>query len=148
MRQVLLIFGFIAIAGNCYSQNEKTKTEVNQTIIHLFDGIAALDMNKIQQHTTRDIILLEDGVVWNMDSIVNIVNMFKSTEFTRTNKIDFIQTEVKGKTAWVVYHNAADMSINGQTMNIRWIESAVLVKEGNAWKVRLLHSTTQKQQDH
>jgi ketosteroid isomerase-like protein len=146
MKQVLTILLFVGINGNCSAQSEKANSEVNQTIIQLFDGIAGLDMKKIQQHTTKDVMLLEDGVIWNMDSIVSIINMFKSTEFTRTNKIEFIKSEVKGNIAWVAYHNTANMVINGQQMNLQWMESAVLIKEGNAWKVRLLHSTTKKPQ--
>jgi hypothetical protein len=146
MKQVLFFFVLVTISFNSYAQNDKSKAEVNQTLIQLFDGIAKLDMNKIQQYSTHDVIILEDGAIWNMDSVRNIVNMMKGTTFSRTNTFDFIQTEVKGNTAWVVYHNTADMTINGQAMNIRWMESAVLVKEGNAWKVRLLHSTTQKPQ--
>jgi len=36
------------------------------------------------------------------------------------------------------------MLINGIEVHRKWLESAVLVKEGKVWKVNLLHSTTLK----
>jgi hypothetical protein len=31
--------------------------------------------------------------------------------------------------------------MNGQKIEYYWLESAVLIKEGNEWKVKMLHST-------
>ena len=87
---------------------------------------------------------MEDGAVWNMDTLTNKLSPLKTISFSRTNHLDFIQTEVKGTTAWVAYNNTADMNVKGQKRNVRWLESAVLVKEGKEWKVQLLHSTTLK----
>ena len=117
---------------------------VNQTITKFFDAIAALDTKMMKEYTTKDFLLLEDGGVWNMDTLTNKLSPLKTISFSRTNHLDFIQTEVKGTTAWVAYNNTADMTVNGQKRNVRWLESAVLVKEGKEWKVQLLHSTTLK----
>ena len=94
-----------------------------------------------KKYCTIDFLLLEDGDVWNMDTLANKLSPFKAVSFSRTNHLDFIRTQVKGNIAWVAYSNSADMVINGQKMNVQWLESAVLVKEGNEWKIQLLHST-------
>jgi len=72
------------------------------------------------------------------------VNQLKGASFSRTNHLDFMQTEIKGNTAWSIYYNSADMIIDGLEVHREWLESAVLLKEGKVWKVKLLHSTTLK----
>ncbi len=114
---------------------------VQQAITGVFDGFSALSLEKIMQHCTPDITILEDGVVWNADSIATAFKRMEGVAFKRVNSFNFMQTEVRGNTAWTSYFNQADMQINGTPRQVRWLESAVLVKEAGGWKVKVLHST-------
>ncbi len=147
MKKPFLLLSFLIVTAtylNAQTRNNSEQTKVNQTVIKLFDGIAALDMKMVGRHSTEDFLLLEDGAVWNMDTLASRLNPLKAVSFSRTNRLDFIRTEVEGNSAWVAYNNAADMVVNGQKRNIQWLESAFLVKQGNDWKVRMLHSTVLK----
>lgn len=149
MRKATLLFFFtLLMTSMTYSQIKINPSLVNQTVIKLFDGIAALDMGSIRQNTTKDFLLLEDGELWNLDTVTIKLSQFKGVNFSRKNSLHFIKSEIKGNTAWVAYNNTADMTINGQQMTIRWLESAVLIKEGKTWKVKMLHSTTLKPLTH
>lgn len=145
-RTLLLSMAIIFMLTNVDAQSRKKKEQdkINQTIIKFFDGLADLNDTIIKQYSTADFMLLENGEVWNMDTLINELNHLKRVSFSRTNHLSFIQTEVSGKTAWVAYNNAADITINRQKMNVQWLESAFLVKKGKEWKVRLLHSTLLK----
>ena len=135
---------FVLIASTVlHAQTKKSNNQVlvNQSITKFFDALATLDTNVMKQYCTTDFLLLEDGEVWNLDTLANKLRPFRAMSFSRTNHLNFIRTQVKGTTAWVAYHNAADMVINGQKMNVQWLESAVLVKVGNEWRIQLLHST-------
>ena len=118
------------------------QTKVNESLVKLFDALAALDMKTIKEFSTKDLTILESGVVWNLDTIARKVDQLKAVNFSRTNHLDFVQTEIKGNTAWSVYYNSADMIIDGLEVHRKWLESAVLLKEGKVWRVKLLHSTT------
>lgn len=147
MKKPFLLLSFLIVTAtylNAQTRNNSEQTKVNQTVIKLFDGIAALDMKMVGRHSTEDFLLLEDGAVWNMDTLASRLNPLKAVSFSRTNRLDFIRTEVEGNSAWVAYNNAADMVVNGQKRTIQWLESAFLVKQGNDWKVRMLHSTVLK----
>jgi hypothetical protein len=139
----ILFTSLVFISLNAGAQNTE-QTNVNRSLVKLFDALAALNMKDIKEFSTKDLIVLENGVVWNLDTIARKVDNLKAVSFSRTNHLDFAQTEVKGNTAWVVYHNSADMIINGTEVHAKWLESAVLVKEDEVWKVKLLHSTTLK----
>jgi ketosteroid isomerase-like protein len=137
---------FFAVSLCVHGQSQRTNEQekVNQTVIKFFDGLAALDTKTMDQYITKDFLLLEDGAVWNMDTLIVKIGPLKTVSFSRTNHLNFIQTEVKGNTAWVAYNNAADMTVNGNKRSVQWVESAVLIKEGNEWKIQMLHSTPVK----
>jgi ketosteroid isomerase-like protein len=135
---VLLFAGLGANAQNA------EQMKVNQSLVKLFDALAALDMKTIRDFSTGDLTILESGVVWNLDTLARKVDQLQGASFSRTNHLDFIQTEIKGNTAWSIYYNSADMIIDGLEVHRKWLESAVLLKEGKVWKVKLLHSTIMK----
>lgn len=144
---ILLLFFFLAFSSlPIQAQKSDEKEKVNHVLTRFFDGISVLDIKLMKQYVTNDFLLLEGGDVWNMDTVAVYLNQLKTGSFSRTNHLNFIRTEITGNTAWVAYNNAADMNINGKKRNVQWLESAVLVKEGNEWKIQLLHSTPLKPQ--
>jgi hypothetical protein len=145
MKKILFLALLLIDLGAKAQNTEQMK--VNQSLIKLFDGLAALDMKVIKEFSTKDLMILESGVVWNLDTIAHKVDNLKAVSFSRTNHLDFIKTEIKGNTAWSVYNNSADMIINGLEVHAKWLESAVLVKEGKEWKIKLLHSTSLKKRE-
>lgn len=142
MKRLLIAILLLASLGATAQNTEQAK--VNQSLVRLFDALAALDMKTIKEFSTTDLTILESGVVWNLDTLARKIVQLKGASFSRTNHLDFLQTEIKASTAWAVYYNTADMTINGLEVHAKWLESAILVKESKAWKVKLLHSTTLK----
>jgi ketosteroid isomerase-like protein len=151
MRKLFFLVPFFFpafLSGPVQAQKNEEEGKVNKVITGFFDGISALDVKLMGQYVTNDFLLLEGGDVWNMDTVAVYLNQLKTGSFNRTNRLNFIRTEIKGNTAWVAYHNAADMNINGKKRNVEWLESAVLVKDGTEWKIQLLHSTPLKPKTH
>jgi len=140
MKKVLFI-SFVFLSISALAQNEE-QAGVNQSLTKFFDALGALDMNGIKELSTKDLTILESGAIWNLDTLFRKVDQLKAVNFSRTNHLDFVQTEMKGNIAWSVYYNSADMIIDGVEVHRKWLESAVLVKERKIWKVKLLHSTT------
>jgi len=148
MQKILLSFLFLLIITlclNCNSGNNNATEEktAQKAVIDLFDGLAELDIEKVKSHCTPNIIILETGEIWNMDSTETRVTELKNkaNDFKRTNKIEFLETKVSGNIAWLYYLNQATITFNGQTTSVKWLESAVLKKEDKDWKIDLLHST-------
>jgi len=103
-----------------------------------------LDDRKMKDHITPDFLLLENGAVWNADSLTKHMAPFKGINFTRNNSFRYIRTEQKGANAILVYHNRADMTFNGNPMVMEWTESAHLVRQGKGWRIKMMHSTSVK----
>ena len=133
---LLLILSF-SIKSN--AQQEKDSIEI--TISRFFDGISEINEGKLRGTATSDFILLENGHLWNMDTLVNKIINPKIPGARRVNSFEFIKTEQDANTAWVSYYNTADFSLNEKKQTVKWLESAVLNKVKGKWKIRLLHST-------
>ena len=99
---------------------------------------------KMEQALTPDVKILETGEVWTLDTIRSYFARPRPADFKRINTLDFFQTEVEGKMAFVSYHNTAAIHANGKDRMVKWLESAVLVKQGKSWRVKMLHSTRLK----
>jgi ketosteroid isomerase-like protein len=48
---------------------------------------------------------------------------------------------ISGDFAWIAYVNRGSIKDASGTENVTWLESAVLQKEKDAWRIRFLHST-------
>ncbi|HZX75252.1 MAG TPA: nuclear transport factor 2 family protein [Cyclobacteriaceae bacterium] len=137
---VLLFFSFVSTA-----QDKITETLIQHSIVKLFDGISKLDDDLMRAQITDDYLLIEDGKVWTMDSLINVLKPLKKVEYKRVNKINFLRTEYQGDMAWVYYDNSADIMANNKPRAAHWLESAVLVKQRGEWKIKFMHVTRLKQ---
>jgi hypothetical protein len=139
---ILLLAGTIHL--NAQDRDYPEQSKPNQAIIKFFDGVATVDTTLMKKYTTDNFLLLEDGMVWNLDTLTSKLKSSRTTSFKRINDFKFIKTTIKGKMAWVAYYNSAEITSNGNKRNLQWMESAVLVKHGKDWKIQLLHSTRLK----
>ena len=147
IRNILLTLIFIVQFFSAAAQTRWTTKEqkVQQVVTDLFRALAERDFDKMKEHCTADFSVLENGIIWNLDTLQEKINLSKAIpDFNRVNTIEFTDTRIKGKTAWVSYHNRADYIRNGKKSYVQWLESVVLVKVGKGWKVQLLHSTVVK----
>ena len=119
-----------------------TERKVQHTVSAVFQTLSDRDFEKMKNLCTTDFTVLENGVIWILDTLQEKINQSKAIpDFNRVNTLEFTDTRIKGKMAWVSYHNRADYNRNGKKSYVQWLESAVLVKVGRNWRVQLLHST-------
>lgn len=144
MKKISLLLIAFAISATLPAQDPLTtgRQLVQQTIIKLFDALSNRDSVSLKAHSTTDINLYEYGQVWNMDTLIlKAITQNKSADFKRTNSFEFINTTVDKTTAWVTYRLQSAITKDGKTSNVQWLETIVLAKAKNQWKVKHLHST-------
>jgi ketosteroid isomerase-like protein len=129
------------LSSNLVFAQSSEDQQVRQVLINLFEALSENNLTEMQKFMTPDIKILEHGLIWNMDTLVAITAKPRPANFKRVNTIDFFQTEVHGDFAFVSYNNKADISSSAGKRNVTWLESAVLVRSGGKWRVKLLHST-------
>jgi ketosteroid isomerase-like protein len=133
---ILFVLGVLGV--NAQQKNIKA---VQETINTFFKAFSEGDFKYIKRTSTVDFLLLEQGMIWNLDTLQNKLAKPKPAGYSRKNRFEFFETRITGKRAWVGYHNYADFETAAGKRKIHWLESAVLVKEKNSWKLEMMHST-------
>lgn len=110
----------------------------------LFSAMSAIDHTKMKSLVTTDFQLLEAGEDWTIDDLIKAVN---PSEYIRRNYFSIIKTKIIGQIAWVSYWNKATFTKGEHVESVAWLESAVMIKDGESWKIQMLHSTRIKSEN-
>lgn len=109
-----------------------------------------LDTARIQAYHTDDFILLEQGLVWNNDSVArylrNEQKRMEEGQYQRLNRFEYVRSVQRENTIWVAYKNYGTWVKGSDTLGtVQWLESAIATRENNGWKIEQLHSTRMEQ---
>jgi hypothetical protein len=124
---------------------ETNKTLIKNLVIESFDEIwSKLNSKNMDKYYTKDFLLLENGEVWNNDTIAKYLDnaILRKPNPKRVNTIEVIEIKVANKIAWIAYQNYATFTIDNKiTRKAHWLESATAILTENGWKLEMLHST-------
>ncbi|XZE20731.1 nuclear transport factor 2 family protein [Pirellulaceae bacterium SH449] len=132
----LYLFGVLFLSGIAVAEDHPAFQPVKQ----LFAAMSKHDGQAMRENATDDFQLLEHGEDWTMDMLVDAVQP-KGEPYERKNFFKQIRARQEGDVAWISYWNKAEIRRNSGQRTVVWLESAVMAKENDRWKVQLLHST-------
>ena len=135
--------GFLLLSGSV----EAADHPAFQPVKELFAAMSKHDGKAMQETATEDFQLLEHGEDWTMQQLVDAVQP-KGEPYERKNFFSQIRARQKGNVAWVSYWNKAEIHREGGLRTVVWLESAVMVREDDRWKIQLLHSTRLEPDKH
>jgi ketosteroid isomerase-like protein len=118
-----------------------------QPVKELFAAMSKHDGKAMQETATEDFQLLEHGEDWTMQKLIDAVQP-KGKPYVRRNFFCQIRAREKGDIAWISYWNKAEIQSESGGRTVVWLESAVMIKKDNQWKVQLLHSTRLEPKDY
>jgi len=139
----LLLLLFVANLSNQVSAQENRR-EIESSIGSFFNGLSLFNEDTLKLYSTSDFHLLEDGHVWNMDTLLAKVMPRKNSKIQRINSFEFIKSEQNDNTAWVSYYNSAEFRLGERQQVVKWLESVVMKKINGIWKIQMMHSTKLK----
>ncbi|MBL7849598.1 MAG: nuclear transport factor 2 family protein [Cyclobacteriaceae bacterium] len=118
------------------------QSSVQQTVIKFFKALSDRDSVSLTNFCTNDILLVEYGQMWNLDTLIRkAIRKNTAADFKRVNTIDFLTTSIDKHIAWATYNLHSDITREGKHVTTHWMETVVVVKEKNQWKIKVLHST-------
>jgi ketosteroid isomerase-like protein len=147
MKTIIILPFFVTTIIFCgpLSAQQSTTNEqwaVQQIVKNIFDVLSNRDSTILKNYCTADVAFYEYGMVWTIDSIIQkAILQNTATDFKRENTIDFINTTINGNTAWATYNLHSVIRKEGKETKIHWMETVVLIKENNMWRLKVLHST-------
>lgn len=118
-----------------------------QPVKELFAAMSRHDGKAMQETATEDFQLLEHGEDWTMQKLIEAVQP-KGKPYTRRNFFSQIRAREMGDVAWISYWNKAEIRSESGTRTVVWLESAVMIKADENWKIQLMHSTRLEPKDY
>lgn len=140
MRKFLTVGVWFGVVLFLSSNVEADDHPAFQPVKELFAAMSKHDGKAMQETATEDFQLLEHGENWTMQMLIDAVQP-KGDPYERKNFFRQIRARQEGNVAWVSYWNKAEILRAGGQRTVIWLESAVMVREDDRWKIQLLHST-------
>lgn len=123
------------------AQLDAARTDsAEQAVMTFFDALEAMDFSALDSAVTRDFELVEDTLVLDLEGFVAFLEPFAEAGARITYSFSDFNTEVRGPVAWTRYRNDAVLVMNGRETELEWLESAVLLRTPEGWKVDRLQS--------
>jgi ketosteroid isomerase-like protein len=101
------------------------------------------DRSRYRALLTDDYLLLEKGEIMDADADSALMPA-PGSDYRRTDSFDFRRLKVQGDVGYIVYIVKSDIMNKKKTpQNVtgRWLESAIVRRSGQRWRIALLHST-------
>lgn len=135
---VLLIISLSTLKMFAGDDEEAVKQAIKNDYYLYF---VKMEKNEYRSILTEDYLLLENGELFNAEGDIALMPDPESG-YERTDTFDFRYVMVDGDIAYAVYFLKADITdkVNG-TIHKEWLESIILKRSGDDWKIALLHST-------
>lgn len=143
MRSINLVFFIMLMTATMAAQTPtKEQRVVRQTIENMFTALSNSDTLALKTYVTHDVNFIEYGQLWNLDTIVHKAMLGKRIpNFNRINSFEYVSTTIQQKTAWVTYYLQSTITKGRKEEIIKWLETVILIRNGNQWKINVLHST-------
>ncbi len=134
----LLIISLCALEVFAGGDEEAVKQAIKNDYYLYF---VKFDKDAYRSILTEDYLLLENGELFDADGDIALMPKPESG-YKRTDTFDFQYVKIDGDFAYAVYFLKADITdkTNG-SIHKEWLESIILKRSGDGWKIALLHST-------
>jgi len=140
MKNIFLIV-IVTVLVSCNSNvNHKNDEKVVKTILNEFiTAIQDKNFNKLEDLTSDDFVIYENGLVWNLEKFSLKLEEYDSVSIKYELKdLHFI---VDSKTAHAQFHNKGTFQYPDTVIVLNFIESATFVKKNDNWNIKFYHST-------
>jgi len=117
-------------------------SSIKQVIADYYDLFyRRVDEKKYRALLADDYLLLENGEIFDADG--DVASMPKPEDgYKRSDAFDFRSIKVDNDMAYAVYFLRSNVIDRKEgERNLEWLESAILRRTDNNWRVAILHST-------
>ena len=100
-----------------------------------------MDQKRYRSMLTEDYRLLENGEIFDADGDISFMPK-PEDNYKRTDNFEFQSVKIHGDFAYTVYFLRSDITDNKKgDRAVDFLESTILRRNGNKWRIALLHST-------
>ena len=125
--------------SNCPS-SPQVSGEIEQTVHAFFDALRKEDKVAFQRLTTTSFYSFDGGERYSWTELVDVVRDAHARGVQLNWSIGPLDTKLRCDAAWSAWENVGSAGIPPDVRPVRWLESAVLVRQNGNWKIDFFHS--------
>lgn len=129
-----------ACGGTLSSTSEAEAADEVESVMQAFlDALEVEDWPTAREHVTPQFLLLEDGrrMSWSEARAMIEEAGFEQVDWTLSG----FETRIADDVAYTTYLNHGRFVVEQDTLQVEFLESAVLRRASGSWRVALLHSS-------
>ena len=136
------LYGFSTVSGAPVASPAVKAEQIEATLQSFSKALASGDEKALRELTTPAFTLLDEGRVYNIDTLVASVREILATgEMTR--QAEGIEIQLRGNVAWCHYRVTGRFAGPKGKLELAFLEAVVLEQINNEWRISLV--TTQPQ---
>ena len=136
----------IMVTGSAHARvpgctaSSRSKGEIELTIKAFFDALRTEDRAAFERVTTRSFDSLDGGARYAGTALLGVVREAHAKGVQLNWSIGPLDTKLRCDVAWSDWENVGSAGIPPAVKPVRWLESAVLVRQDGNWKIDFFHS--------
>lgn len=132
-------------AGSAYAQSTcsappEARAEIERTAHAFFDALREEDKAALQRLTTPSFYAFDAGRRFAGTELIDVVRDAHAKGVELNWSIGPLDTKLGCDVAWTAWENVGSVGVPPDVRPVRWLESAVLVREDGRWKIDFFHS--------
>ena len=125
--------------SNC-PDSPQVAGEIERTVDAFFDALRKEDKVAFQRLTTTTFYSFDGGERFHGTELVDLVRDAHTRGVQLNWSIGPLDTKLRCDVAWSAWENVGSAGIPPNVRSVRWLESAVLVRQNGSWKIDFFHS--------
>jgi ketosteroid isomerase-like protein len=114
---------------------------VAQVLRQMYVALTQEDLAGLHAVTTADFYVFDVGRQMTGDELMALIKRLHAAGKTLVWTVTEPTVRIAGGVAWITYLNRGHVQDAAGKNDVSWLESAVLLKEGGAWRIQFFHST-------
>ena len=117
------------------------QVKVTEAVRSFFAAAAADDVDKLHAVTARDFYAFDAGGRFTRDALMDLIKAAHAAGKVYVWTVNEPEVHVDGEIAWITYVNRGSIKDASGAKEVSLLESAVLRKENDTWRIQFFHST-------
>ena len=115
--------------------------QIIEAVRSMFAALSAEDIPKLRAVIAPDFYAFEAGGRITGDALIELLKKAHAAGKVYVWTVNEPEVHIDGSTAWITYVNRGSIKDASETKNVSWLESAVLQKDKDNWRIQFFHST-------
>ena len=138
---LLLTSTIRAAASDQSTPSNNDEVQITEAIRSMFAALAAEDIPRFRAVLSPDFYAFEAGGRISADALIDLIKKAHAAGKVYVWTVNEPEVHIDGSMAWVTYINRGSIKDASETKRVGWLESAVLRKEKDHWRIQFFHST-------